>query len=215
MKILSVNISRPVEIEYNQKIITTGIFKKPVDGPVYASKYNLAGDGQADLKNHGGEYKAVYAYSYNHYDYWSKVLNRKDFEFGQFGENLTVAGLDESKLCIGDHLQAGKVELVITQPRVPCFKLGIKFGDRQMPKKFLESALTGLYLKVLQEGYLQTGDVIKIIKRDDKQISVKDLFVAFYISKEKSALTILRNSLKVNDLSPSWRAQIEKRLSSR
>jgi len=214
MKILSVNISRPVEIEYNKKIITTGIFKKAVEGPVYASKYNMAGDGQADLKNHGGLYKAIYAYSYDHYGYWSRILNRQDFEFGQFGENLTVAGLDESKLWIGDHLQAGGAELVITQPRVPCFKLGVRFGDRQMPKKFLESALTGFYLRVLQEGYIQAGDVIKIIKRDDKQISVKDLFVAFYISKEKSALTILRNSLGVNDLSPSWRAQIEKRLSS-
>jgi MOSC domain-containing protein YiiM len=196
-------------------IITTGIFKKPVDGLVYASKYNLVGDGQADLKNHGGAYKAIYAYSYDHYDYWSKILNRQDFEFGQFGENLTVAGLDESKLCIGDHLQAGEVEVVITQPRVPCFKLGIRFGDRQMPKKFLESALTGFYMKVLQEGYIQAGDVIKIIKRDYNQISVKDLFEAFYISKKKRALTILRISMEVNDLSPSWRTQIEKRLSNR
>jgi MOSC domain-containing protein YiiM len=214
MKILSVNISKPVEVIYNKRIITTGIFKKPVEGPLYASKQNLAGDGQADLKNHGGLYKAIYAYSYDHYGYWSRNLNRQDFEFGQFGENLTVAGLDESKLCIGDQLQTGGVELMITQPRVPCFKLGIKFGDRQMPKKFQASALTGFYMKVLQEGYVQAGDVIKIVKRDENQISVKNLFEAFYISKEESALTILQKSMEVKDLSPSWKAQIEKRLSS-
>jgi len=213
MKIVSINVSPPVEIIHDNKKIMTGIFKKPVEGPVYASKYNLAGDGQADLKNHGGVDKAVYAYSYDHYAYWSEILDRKDFEYGQFGENLTVDGLDESKLCIGDQLEVGEVKFAITQPRVPCFKLGIRFGDSQMPKKFLKSALTGCYLRVLQQGHVQTGDVIKIIKRDKNQVSVKDLFEAYYISKEETATKILRNALQVPELSLSWRTQIEKRLS--
>jgi MOSC domain-containing protein YiiM len=215
MKIVSINISPPKIITYKGKLIQTGIFKKPVRGPVFASTHNLTGDGQADLKNHGGPDKAVYAYSDDHYQYWSKVLNREDFEYGQFGENLTVTGLDESLLCIGDQLQAGSVEFVITQPRVPCFKLGVRFADAQMPKKFLKSALTGCYLRVLQEGYLQAGDTINIVKHHKIRISLKDLFTAFYHKKTENAEIILAEALKVSDLSAAWKNQIEKRLSGK
>jgi MOSC domain-containing protein YiiM len=212
MKIISVNLSAPLEVVHKKKTIRTGIFKKAVAGPVYAAKYNLAGDGQADLKNHGGEYKAVYAYSYDHYAYWSERLKRRDFEYGQFGENLTVSGLDETQLCIGDQLQAGQVIMTITQPRVPCFKLSIKFADPHMPRKFMASAMTGCYLRVLQEGYLQAGDELCLIKAADQRITVKQLFSAYYLSKGKSALDILKRVLQEKDLSPSWRRQIEERL---
>ncbi len=212
MKIISINVSYPVEIIDKGKTVRTGIFKKPVDGPVYVSKMNIEGDGQADLRNHGGGYKAIYAYSYDHYAYWSEVLERNDFEFGQFGENLTVAGLDESILCIGDQLAVGEVTFSVTQPRVPCSKLGIRFGDRDMPRKFMQAALTGCYLRVLQEGSIQTGDEVEIIFQDENRITVKDLFKAYYLSKESEGVEVLRRSLSVKNLSPAWRTQIEKRL---
>jgi MOSC domain-containing protein YiiM len=212
MKLVSINVSPPIKIIHNNKTIMTGIFKKPVEGPVYASELNLAGDGQADLKNHGGVDKAIYAYSYDHYVYWERTLNRHDFDYGQFGENLTVSGLDESKLYIGDQLQAGEAIFTITQPRVPCFKLGIRFGDKHMPKKFMQAALTGIYLKVVKEGYLQAGDDLNVIKQDENRVSVKNLFTAFYLAQDDNSLGILRDALHVTDLSQAWRRQIEKRL---
>jgi MOSC domain-containing protein YiiM len=212
MKIISINVSRPVEIIHEGKTVRTGIFKKPVEGPVYVSKLNIEGDGQADLKNHGGGHKAVYAYSYDHYPYWSEVLERSDFEFGQFGENLTVTGLDESILCIGDQLAVREVTFSVTQPRVPCSKLGIRFGDRDMPRKFMDKALTGCYLMVLKEGYIQAGDELKIISRDKNNISVKDLFKAYYHAEGLEGDEILKRASQVTALSPSWRAQIKKRL---
>ena len=213
MKILSVNVSPPLEIAYRKKIIRTGIFKKPVVGKIYASQYNLDGDGQADLKNHGGLDKAVYAYSYDHYKYWKQVLDRNDFEYGQFGENLTVTGLDESGLYIGDELQAGTVRFVVTQPRVPCFKLGVRFNDSRMPKRFLQSALTGCYLRVLQEGYLQAGDELALVKREPIRLSVKDLFKALYHPRTETTTQILAQALQITYLSRAWRTQIEERLS--
>jgi len=194
-------------------MIRTGIFKKAVEGKVYVSRYNLVGDGQADLKNHGGLDKAVYAYSYDHYSYWKQVLNRNDFIYGQFGENLTLAGFDESGLCIGDQLRAGNVLLVATQPRVPCFKLGVRFNDSRMPKKFLQSALTGCYLRVLHEGYLQAGDELTLVERDPVRISVKALFKALYHPRTESTTQILAQALRITYLSLVWRTQIEERLS--
>jgi len=213
MNILSVNVSPPLEIPYRKRIIRTGIFKKAVEGKVYVSRYNLVGDGQADLKNHGGLDKAVYAYSHDHYSYWKKVLNRNDFNYGQFGENLTVTGFDEAGLCIGDQFRAGNVLLVATQPRVPCFKLGVRFNDNRMPKKFLQSALTGCYLRVLQEGYLQAGDELTLVERDPVRISVKALFKALYHPTTESTTQILAQALRINYLSLVWRTQIEERLS--
>lgn len=212
MKIISINVSHPVEVIHDNKRIMTGIFKKPVNGPVYVSKLNIDGDGQADLENHGGGHMAVYAYSYDHYRYWSVLLNRTDFKYGQFGENLTVAGLDESKLYIGDQLKVGEVVFAVTQPRVPCYKLGIMFGDKEMPKKFLESALTGCYMRVLKEGYIQAGDDVSVINHENIKISIKDLFEAFYLVKGRVGIDILQKSLQLSDLSPSWRKQIKERL---
>jgi len=213
MKIVSINTSKPIEIEYEGRVVRTSIFKNPVQGPVYVSKFNVEGDQQADRDNHGGEFKAVYAYSYDHYTHWADMLERSDLEYGHFGETITVTGLDESTLCIGDQLQAGEVVFTVTQPRVPCYKLAIRFDDKEMPKKFLKAALTGCYFKVLQEGNIQVGDNLSIIKRDENQVSVKSLFESYNNSKTNSALEVLRNSLKVTELSPSWKSQIEKRLS--
>jgi MOSC domain-containing protein YiiM len=212
MKILSINTSTPIELIHEGKTVRTSIFKHPVKGPVYVSKFNVEGDEQADRDNHGGEFKAVYAYSYDHYSYWSKILGRNDLEYGHFGETLTVSGLDESEVCIGDQLQVGEVKFAVTQPRVPCSKLGIRFEDNEMPKKFLQSALTGCYFRVLKEGYIQVGDDIAMISHKNSRISIKDLFKAVYLDKGEVVVEILQKSLQMNDLSPSWRKQIKKRL---
>ena len=212
MKLMSVNVSLPLEAQHGDKSIKTGIFKKPVSGPVRVEKSNLEGDGQADLDNHGGEHKAVYAYSLDHYPYWRGVLNREAMPFGQFGENLTVAGLDESESCIGDRIQIGNALFAITQPRVPCFKLGIRLGDEKMPKLFSQSARTGFYLKVLREGVVETGDAVDVVERGYGGVAIKPLFEAYMGRVGKDASRTLTRALEVPDLSPEWRAQIIKRL---
>jgi MOSC domain-containing protein YiiM len=215
MNLKSVNVSRPREVQYGDKLITTGIFKQPVTGSVRVRPYNLAGDGQADLNNHGGEHKAVYAYSFDHYPYWRAVLKREEMNYGQFGENLTIAGLDESECCIGDQLQIGSALFTITQPRVPCFKLGIRFGDEKMPKLFSESARTGFYLKVLLEGAVEAGDTVGVVKRGYGNVAIRRLFVAYLNRGDKEASQTLARALEVPELSPEWRTQIERRLARR
>ena len=215
MILKSVNVSRPLEVQYGDTLITTGIFKQPVSGSLRVGPYNLAGDGQADLNNHGGEHKAVYAYSFDHYPYWRTVLKREEMNCGQFGENLTVAGLDESACCIGDQLQIGSALFTITQPRVPCFKLGIRFGDENMPRLFSESARTGFYLKVLREGAVEAGDTVGVVKRGYGNVAIKPLFEAYLNRGDKEASRTLAHALEVPELSPEWRTQIERRLARR
>jgi len=212
MKLMSVNVSRPVEVRHEGRLINTGIFKMPVTGSVRVKRHNLEGDGQADLDNHGGAHKAVYAYSLDHYAYWNKVLDREKMDCGQFGENLTVAGLDESESCIGDQLQIGSALFTITQPRVPCYKLGIRFADASMPKLFSESARTGFYLSVLREGAVEAGDTVEVVKRGYGKLPVRALFVAYLKAGDDDAAQILARALEVPELSPEWRAQIAKRL---
>jgi MOSC domain-containing protein YiiM len=215
MQLASVNVSRPVEVRHEGKLINTGIFKMPVTGSVRVKRHNLEGDGQADLDNHGGEHKAVYAYSLDHYAYWQKVLNREEMDCGQFGENLTVAGLDELDSCIGDQLQIGSALFVITQPRVPCFELGIRFADASMPKLFSESARTGFYLRVLSEGSIEAGDAVDLVKRGYGKLPVRALFMAYLKAGDADAARILARALEVPELSPEWRANITKRLERR
>ncbi len=215
MILKSVNVSAPLEVQYGDKSITTGIFKQPVSGSLRVGQYNLAGDGQADLNNHGGEHKAVYAYSFDHYPYWRAVLKREEMNCGQFGENLTITGLDESVCCIGDQLEIGSASFTITQPRVPCFKLGIRFGDENMPRLFSESARTGFYLKVLREGTVEAGDAVVVVKRGYANVAIKPLFEAYLNRGDKEASRILARALEVPELSAQWRTQIERRLAHR
>jgi len=213
MILRSVNVSRPIEVQYGDGPVKTGIFKQAVTGPVRVERHNLAGDGQADLDNHGGEHKAVYAYSLDHYAYWRTALNREQMDYGQFGENLTIAGLDETECCVGDRLQIGSALFVITQPRVPCFKLGIRLGDEKMPAMFSQSARTGFYLKVLREGAIEAGDPVEVSGRGYASVAIKALFEAYMNRGDKfAARTTLARALEVPELSPEWRAQIEKRL---
>src|SRR5213079_3201270 len=175
MKLLSVNVGLPREIEWKEKIVRTSIFKAPVPGRVQVAKLNLKGDQQSDLSVHGGVDKAVYAYPSEHYPFWRRELPGMDLPWGVFGENLTTEGLLEETLHIGDRLRIGSAEFLVTQPRMPCFKLGIRFGRDDMVKRFLRSGRSGFYLAVLREGEVTGGDPIQFAGRDDHGVTVADI----------------------------------------
>jgi MOSC domain-containing protein YiiM len=212
MNVLSVNVSLPVEIEFNNKLISTSIFKKPVEGLISLSELNLKGDQQVDLENHGGGHKAVYAFSANQYDFWRQELNRDDLHFGQFGENLTISDLDESVLCIGDQLQINDCILEVTQPRVPCFKLGIALGDKIMPKRFINHACTGIYFKVLQQGALQSGNKVTVIYQHPAKLSVKRLFEAYFNKSFVDPKSVMLIADEIDQLSDEWKQKVQSRL---
>lgn len=211
MKLLSVNVSLPKEVPYRDKTTSTGIFKVPVSGRVMLRTLNLDGDGQADLKNHGGIYKAVYAYSIEHYDYWKRELGRNDFTFGQFGENFTVEEMLDDHIHIGDQFRVGTALVEVTQPRVPCFKLGIKMDSAQFPKLFLNSGRLGFYLRVLQEGEVGAGDNIERTTIGPERMTVREVCRLLYFDPQN--LEGAKRALRVRALSSEWREPFEERLS--
>ena len=208
MRLISINTSRSTHVEYQGKIISTGIFKKPVTGKVYVAKKNLQGDQQADLKKHGGEHKAVYAFSFDHYEYWAKVLRQTDLSRGIFGENLTISGLDEANLHIGDQLSIGECVLEITQPRVPCHKLGIAVGNKDMPRLFIEHFATGIYMRVIKEGFIESGNEVIVTKQSPSKVSVKSLFKASFDKNYQESKSVIAKALLIPELSPEWRKKI-------
>ncbi len=212
MQVLSVNVSLPVTVEYNGKNISTSIFKKPIEGAVALSELKLKGDQQVDLENHGGGHKAVYAFSANEYDYWQQTLEKPSLHFGQFGENLTISNLDEAQLCIGDRLQINNCILEVTQPRVPCFKLGIALENKLMPKLFIAHASTGIYFKVIQTGSLSAGDKVQVCYQHPSKLSVKTLFQAYFDPEFIDAKKVMQQASKVKALSDEWREKVLKRL---
>ncbi len=163
MELLSVNVAQPKEVKYKGRDVETGIFKEPVEGCVMLRALNLYGDGQADLENHGGPFRAAYAYTYENYDYWRERLKLEDLPFGRFGENFTVTGMPEDVVQIGDVFSVGEAIVQVTQPRPPCFKLGIRMGMPHFPKLFLASGRIGFYIRVLQEGLVGAGDKIELL----------------------------------------------------
>jgi MOSC domain-containing protein YiiM len=177
--VLQVNVSRPKIVDWNGQKVATGIFKTPVAGKVRVARLNLDGDEQADLTVHGGPDKAVYAYPIEQYEYWKNELPNRDLEWGIFGENLTVSGFDENNLCIGDQLKIGSATFAVTQPRTPCYKLGIRFGDPTIMKRFYKSGKWGFYLSVLEEGELETGDEIVVRIRDEEGVRLSDVSRCF------------------------------------
>ncbi len=215
MTLISVNVALPAEMPHGAGTVVTGIFKRPVAGAVAVRTLNLDGDGQADLVNHGGESKAVYAYALEHYDYWKQALGRPAMPHGQFGENLTIAGLDEALLCVGDQLAIGSALFAITQPRVPCFKLGIRMADKNMPRLFAESLRTGVYLRVLEEGTVEASDPVHVVSKDPKRLSIKSLFDAYLKPADLNARALLKRAIEVPGLSPEWREHITRRLARR
>jgi len=212
MKLVSINVSKPIVVESAGKKVSTGIFKTPISGPVVVTTLNIEGDGQADLTVHGGVDKAVYAYSLDHYTYWSQTLERDALPHGQFGENLTIEGLNESECCIGDRWRIGTAEFAITQPRQPCFKLGIRFGDDDMPKRFTKSGLTGAYLKVLREGMISVGDEVKVLARGYGNVSVLEAFRAYMNPAAPASQEVYARVLRVQHLADVWRTKIATRL---
>ena len=210
MKLLSLNVSRPREVARGSETVTTGIFKEPVEGRVMLRALNLDGDGQADLVGHGGIYKAVYAYSVENYEYWKRELRRADLAFGQFGENFTVEGMPEDKVHIGDVFRVGEAMVEVTQPRVPCYKLGIKMGLPGFVKMFLASCRVGFYLRVLEEGEVGSGDVLDRVRTDPKRMTVREICRLLYFDPEN--LGGARKALRIGALSPGWRQSFEERL---
>ena len=210
MKVLSVNVGRPRSVAYNDTTVMTGIFKQAVEGPVVLHTDHLEGDGQADLRVHGGSHKAVYLYPHEHYAYWQQQLGREAFAYGQFGENLTVSGMLEAGVHIGDRYAIGDTVLQVTQPRTPCFKLGIRMGLAAFPKTFMASGRVGFYVRVLQTGSLQAGQAISCLGRDPAAISVEQAWRLFHLERDNRAG--IQALLAVEALSPSWREAFEKRL---
>src|SRR6266508_3506205 len=203
MKLISLNVGMPREVNWHDKSIMTGIFKEPVGGPVMLRTLNLDGDRQADLSVHGGVSKAVYAYPAEHYEYWKAELPEMHLPYGMFGENFTTEGLAEETVNVGDRFRVGEAELIVTEPRMPCYKLGIKFGRADILKKFLASRRTGFYFAVLKEGWIKAGDSMELLSKDAINVAVAEITRLYAF--EKNDVEMLRRVVKLEALSDSWR----------
>jgi MOSC domain-containing protein YiiM len=217
VRLASVNTGLPREVEWHGRIVTTGIFKEPVRGRVALRKLNLDGDRQADLTVHGGAFKAVYCYSLAHYDYWKKELPGRELPMGMFGENFTVDGgkdeTPEETVHLGDRFSVGTAEVVVTQPRLPCYKLGIRFGSDDMVKRFLASGRTGFYVAVVREGEVGLGDEMKVIGRGAEGVAVSEI-TRLYVAKTfgETEIRAVRRALEVKELPESWKEYFRERL---
>lgn len=209
-KLISVNVGLPREVSSNGKTVSTGIFKEPVEGRLRLRRLNLDGDRQADLSVHGGESKAVYAYPSEHYPYWREQLKEGKLGWGMFGENFTTEGLLETEALIGDRFRIGEAEIRVTQPRLPCFKLALKFGREDIIKRFLDSLRTGFYFAVSREGEVGAGDEIELIHRSEDAITVTDI-VRLY-AEDKNDTEMLRRVVHSEALIEDWRDYFRKRL---
>ena len=204
--LISVQVGLPRTVLCNGEEVSTGIFKSPVQKRVRMNALDLEGDQQADLSVHGGPDKAVYVYPSEHYPYWKRQLPHVEFPWGSFGENLTTAGLLENEVHIGDSFAIGTAEVVVTQPRLPCFKLNLKFNRDDMVKRFLASHYSGFYLRVLREGEVGAGDEIVPVHRDENRVSVLDIF-RLYLGESHSS-ELRSRALQVKYLSSSWREEL-------
>jgi MOSC domain-containing protein YiiM len=213
MKLVSINVGLPREVIWHDTRVLTGIFKEPVAGRVALRTLNLDGDRQADLTVHGGKDKAVYCYSLEHYDYWKGELPGRDLPLGVFGENFTTTGLLEDSVHLGDRFAVGSAELVAVQPRLPCYKLGVRFQADDMVKRFLASRRTGFYFAVTKEGEVTAGDEITLISKDPNAVPVSEI-TRLYIAKkyEKDDIASLQRALNVAALPESWESYFRDRL---
>ena len=178
MRLISVNVGRPRDVQWQGEVVCTSIFKAPVAGRVRVGRLNVEGDEQSDLTVHGGEDKAVYAYPAEHYAFWREALPGVELPWGAFGENLTVEGLLEEYVHAGDRLRAGSAEFVVTDPRMPCYKLALRFDRTDMVKRFMKSGRTGFYLAVLKEGEVGAGDAIEAIGHEQHRTSIAAIVAA-------------------------------------
>ncbi len=202
MKLLSLNVGLPREVRWQRRTVWTGIFKEPVQGPVMLRTLNLDGDRQADLTVHGGTHKAVYAYPAEHYPLWRAELPGVDLPWGAFGENFTTEGLLEADIHLGDRFRIGEAEIQVTQPRMPCFKLGIRFADPGMVSRFLESQRSGFYVSVLREGRVEAGDAFELLEPSRHPVTVADVYRLFLGERDDE---MLERILEVEVLPQDWK----------
>lgn len=209
IEILSLNVGMPREVQFKQKDVSTGIFKTATDKALYLSYLNFEGDGQGDLVHHGGKEKAVCVYPYEHYPFWENELKRP-LEYGALGENLTIRGLLETDVCIGDVFELGKAIVQVSQPRQPCYKLTIRHGVPDMLLKVQQTGYTGFYFRVLAEGVVSKDDGLSLLHRHPKEITVS--FANRMMHREKDNIEGIKQILEVEELSLNWRNTFLKRL---
>jgi MOSC domain-containing protein YiiM len=212
MKIISLNVGRPRLAMRNGEPVSTGIFKEPVAGRVMLRTLNLDGDRQADLTVHGGPEKAVYVYPAEHYAFWKQELPEMELPWGMFGENFTSEGMFETEINVGDRFHIGSAEVMVTQPRMPCYKLGIRFGRTDIIKRFLASERTGFYCSVLKEGGVGTGDEIELIAKNGSGVRVVD--VTRLYSSDKENVDLMKSAIATAALPDNWREYFRKRIES-
>jgi MOSC domain-containing protein YiiM len=210
MQVISVNVGQPRKVLLNDQIVETGIYKEPVEGQVAVRRLNIDGDRQADLTVHGGWDKAIYGYPTEHYAFWREQFPEMELPWGMFGENLSLTGLLEDTVHIGDHFQVGTARLMVTQPRLPCFKLGIKFGRGDIIKRFLVSGMTGFYFAVLEEGEVAADDSISLLHSDAHEVTIADI-VRLY-RENKYNVDLIRRVMAVEALPEEWREYFQERL---
>lgn len=213
MKLVSLNVGLPREVLWHGRIVTTGIYKQPVEGRVALRKLNLDGDRQADLTVHGGEFKAVYCYPLEHYKYWKRELPGVDLPMGVFGENFTTEGLLESSVHLGNRFSVGSAEVIVTQPRLPCYKLGVKFQSDDMVRRFLASGRMGFYFAVTHEGEVGAGDDIRSIARDANAVPVTEITRLYFAERyDTQDVATLQRALQVAALPGDWKDYFRERL---
>jgi len=212
-RVISVNVGLPRPVRSAKDgLVMTGIFKEPVAGRIRVRTLNLDGDRQADLSVHGGPDKAVYAYPSEHYPFWRNELPEHSLAWGAFGENLTTEGWWEDEVCVGDRFRIGTAELVVTQPRMPCFKLALRFGREDVVARFLESGRPGFYLRVLQEGEVEAGDPMERIAEDPHRVSVVDVVNLFLDRHGTLDRSLRERAAQVEALPADWRKHLRRHL---
>ncbi|HET9773614.1 MAG TPA: MOSC domain-containing protein [Nitrososphaeraceae archaeon] len=203
MRVISVNVGLPIKVNFGKEIVTTAIFKNPIKHRIKLYKLNLEGDKQADLTVHGGIDKAVYSYPSEHYKFWKKEIKDFEYSWGTFGENLTTEGLLEDLVNIGDQFRIGSAKVVATQPRMPCYKLAVRFGRMDIIRRFMESERSGIYFKVAQEGEIGVEDKIELIKSDENKVTIRDI-VRLQTNGGRDT-EMMNRAIKVKDLPDGWR----------
>jgi len=202
--LLSVNVGMPKEVSWRGKTVFTGVFKDPVSGPRRVGRLNVDGDGQGDLAGHGGEQRAVFVYQIDSYRYWERELGRSDFAYGQFGENFTVEGLSDDEVCIGDRYRIGTALFEVTQPRVTCYRVGIRMNDPRIPALLVSHRRPGFYFRVLEEGEVQAGDEIFKVASGPEEMTVAE--VDGLLSLPGHPRQQMLRALRIPALSPGWQA---------
>ena len=197
-QVISINVGLPREFEYNGRLAKSAIWKSPIDGKVHAHGVNLEGDKQADLNAHGGYHKAVYAYAVEDISWWEKEIGRS-IQHGQFGENLTLCGVQVNDALIGERWKIGEVILEVSEPRIPCWRFGVRMEDKTFPKKFTQAKRPGAYLRIIKEGTLEKGDKVEIIEKPNIKLSIRDVFEIYTQSHQNAS-----RLLEATKLSSAW-----------